>query len=57
MREPQGLPGVHCVFRASERGAPKEPRLPAGARALFLLSEVRVSLRDRIFHGFTAIWG
>ena len=35
MREPQGLPGVHCVFRASERGAPKEPRLPAGARALF----------------------
>ena len=35
MREPQGMPGIHWVFWALERGAPKEPRLPAGARALF----------------------
>jgi hypothetical protein len=32
------------VFRAQERGAPKEPRLPEGARALFLLSEVGLDL-------------
>ena len=51
MREPQGMPGIHWVFGAQERGAQKEPRLPAGAWALFLLSEVRVSLQDRIFHG------
>jgi hypothetical protein len=46
------MPGIHSVFRPRERGAPKEPRLPAGARALFLLSDVRVSFE--CFHGFTA---
>jgi len=35
MREPQGMPGIHWVFGAQERGAQKEPRLPAGAWALF----------------------
>ena len=38
-----------------------EPQKSPGCQQVpglfFLISEVRVSLRDRIFHGFTAIWG
>jgi len=35
MRGTQGLPEIHWGFRTQERGAQKEPRLPAGARAFF----------------------
>jgi hypothetical protein len=53
MRGAQRMPGMNCGFRPREREAPKEPQLPAGAWALFLLSEVAASCE--CFHCFTAM--